>query len=202
MCISSIQHHKYVSNLQANTASLAPITNTDNRSIALGAPLNDLEKALNPKEAAKQKRNIRRRRVHQLSLVSLCLVLYLAATIFEVLALFNIEFCDGENLMQMYWGFWSVLQVGSNIAILGVMVQFWIVLGDHETPSWAVALGTPVLVFAALGFVLKSVWLQFWDRCRGKRGTEVRDSDEVEKSGNTSEVDMDKCDRERPMSQA
>jgi len=106
--------------------------------------------------------------------------------------------------MQMYWGFWSVLQVGSNIAILGVMVQFWIVLGDHETPSWAVALGTPVLVFAALGFVLKSVWLQFWDRCRGKRGPEVTDLEEVEESGNTSEAEADaeKCDRERSMSQA
>ena len=187
---------------QSTVPYLKLVTNTNNRSIALGAPLNDLEKALNPKEAAKQKRNVRRRRVHQVSLVSLCLVLSLAATIFEVFALFNIEFCDGEDLMQMYWGFWSVLQVGSNIAILGVIVQFWIVLGDHETPSWAVALGTPVLVFAALGFVLKSVWLQFWDRCRGKRVTEVRDSDEVEKSGNTSEADMDNCDRERSMSQA
>lgn len=181
MCISSIQHHK---------------------SIALGTHLNDLEKALNSKEAAKQKRNVRRRRVHQLSLVSLCLVLSLAATIFEVLALFNIEFCDGEDLMQMYWGFWSVLQVGSNIAILGVIVQLWIVLGDHETPSWAVALGTPVLVFAALGFVLKSVWLQFWDRCRGKHGPEVTDAEELEESGNTSDADVEKCDRERSMSQA
>ncbi len=104
--------------------------------------------------------------------------------------------------MQMYWGFWSVLQVRSNIAILGVMVQFWIGLGDHETPSWAVALGTPVLVFAALGFVLKSVWLQFWDGCRGKRGPGVMESEDLEESGNTSEVDVDKCDRERSMSQA
>jgi hypothetical protein len=180
----------------------ASITNTINRSIALGAQLNDLEKGLTQKEASKQKRNVRRRRVHQLSLVSLCLVLSLAATIFEVFALFNIEFCDGEDLMQMYWGFWSVLQVGSNIAILGVMVQFWIVLGDHETPSWAVALGTPVLVFAALGFVLKSVWLQFWDRCRGKRGLEVMNSEELEESSNTLEADVEKCDRERSMSQA
>ncbi len=104
--------------------------------------------------------------------------------------------------MQMYWGFWSVLQVGSNIAILGVMVQFWIVLGDHETPSWAVALGTPVLVFAALGFVLKSVWLQFWDQFRGKRGPETLNSVELDESGNTSEADAEKCDRERSMSQA
>ncbi len=96
-----------------------------------------------------------------LSIASLCLILSATATVFECFALFNIEYCDGEDLMQLYWGFWSVLQVGSIIAILGVMVQFWIVLGDVETPSWAVALGTPVLVFAALGFVFRAIWKEF-----------------------------------------
>jgi len=57
--------------------------------------------------------------------------------------------------MQLYWGFWSVLQVGSNIAIFGVMLQLWIALGNVQSPSWAVALGTPVLVFAALGWIFR-----------------------------------------------
>jgi hypothetical protein len=102
----------------------------------------------------------------------------------------------------LYWGFWSVLQVGSNIAILGVMVQFWIVLGDHETPSWAVALGTPVLVVAALGFVLKSVWSQFWDRCRGKRAQEAPPNSEDSGETSGSESDVERYDKERSMSQA
>jgi len=144
MCISSLQHHKSIA-------------------------LNDLEKRGSKAEITKHNLRVRRLRVHQLSIVSLCLVLALAATVLECFAAFNIEYCDGEDLMQLYWGFWSVLQVGSNIAILGVMLQFWIILGDHETPSWAVALGTPVLVFAALGFVLRAIGKQTWQRCRGKR---------------------------------
>jgi hypothetical protein len=44
-------------------------------------------------------------------------MLSLTCTIFECFALFNIEFCDVEDLMMLYWGFWSVLQVGSNITI-------------------------------------------------------------------------------------
>jgi hypothetical protein len=85
-----------------------------------------------------QRKN-RQKRVRYLSNAALCLVLAATATVFECFALFNIQFCDGEDLMSLYWGFWSVLQLGSNIAILGVIVHFWIVLGDFETPSWAVA---------------------------------------------------------------
>lgn len=80
--------------------------------------------------------------------------------------------------MMIYWGFWSVLQVGSNIAILGVMLQFWIVLGDVETPSWAVALGTPVLVFAALGFVIKSMWAKAWAKRAAKKDDLESSTDE------------------------
>jgi hypothetical protein len=171
------------------------------RSIALGARLKDLVRGLSQTEVAKLRKKVRRSRVKQLSFVSLCLVLALTATTSEVFALFNIEFCAGEDLMQMYWSFWSILQVGSNIAILGVMVQFWIVLGDHETPSWAVALGTPVLVFAALGFVLKSVWSQFWDRCRGRCAQEAPNSENGGESSG-SETDVERYDKERSVSQA
>jgi len=90
-----------------------------------------------------------------LGIVGLCLLLSITCTVFEVFAGFNIEYCDGEDLMQLYWGFWSVLQVGSNIAIFGVMLQLWIALGNVKSPSWAVALGTPVLVFAALGWIFR-----------------------------------------------
>lgn len=130
-----------------------------------------------------------------LSIASLCLILSVTATVFECFALFNIQFCDGEDLMQIYWGFWSVLQVGSNIAILGVMVQFWIVLGDVETPSWAVALGTPVLVFAALGFVVKAIWERMWSRCRGKR--EKATSDEEQGDGSSEDESAEGGDGEK-----
>lgn len=54
------------------------------------------------------------------------------------------------------------MQVGSIIAIFGVMLQLIIILGDVETPSWAVALGTPVLVVAALVHVWDHVFRSLW----------------------------------------
>jgi hypothetical protein len=93
----------------------------------------------------------------------------------EIFALFNVEYCYGEDLTQLYWGFWSVLQVGSNIAIFGVMLQLWIVLADVDSPSWAVALGTPVLVFAALGWIFGQISKGI---CRKVLGREVDDTEE------------------------
>ena len=92
-----------------------------------------------------------------LGIVGLCFLLSVTCTVLEVFAAFNIQYCDGEDLMQLYWSFWSVLQVGSNIAIFGVMLQLWIALGNVKSPSWAVALGTPVLVFAALGWIFREI---------------------------------------------
>jgi len=91
--------------------------------------------------------------------------------------LFNIEYCDGEDLINLYWSFWSILQVGSNIAIFGVMLQLWIVLGNVQTPSWAVALGTPVLVFAALGWVFREIGKQALKRIFRREIEDDRDDD-------------------------
>lgn len=176
------------------------IINTIYRSAALGTCLIDLERGVSGEVVRQQKKSIKRKRKHQLSLVSLCLVLSATCTVFECFALLNIQFCDREDLTQLYWGFWTLLSVGSNIAILGVMVQFWIVLGDHDTPSWAVALGTPVLVFAAVGFVFHSIGAQTWERCRGKPVQEGENPEEGNESSR-SEMDVEKYDRERSMSQ-
>jgi Na+(H+)/acetate symporter ActP len=70
--------------------------------------------------------------------------------------------------------------VGSLIAIGGVMVQFWIVMGGVETPSWAVALGTPVLVFAALGWVFRFIGKRAWAKFNGR---EVEDTESEDDSG-------------------
>lgn len=129
-----------------------------------------------------------------LSVASLCLFLSLFAAVLECFAAFNIEYCDGEDLIQLYWGFWAILQVGSIVAILGVMLQFWIALGDVETPSWAVALGTPVLVFAALGFVVRVVWRRAWSDRRGKKSGEGKKEVDLETGNGASAM--------RSMSQA
>jgi uncharacterized BrkB/YihY/UPF0761 family membrane protein len=101
-------------------------------------------------------------------IVVLCFVLSFACIVLECFALFNIEFCDGEDLTQMYWGFWSILQVGSLIAIGGVLIQFWIILSGVGTPPWAVALGTPVLVFAALAWMFKHIFDGIWQKYRSR----------------------------------
>ncbi|KAG9232304.1 hypothetical protein BJ875DRAFT_380978 [Amylocarpus encephaloides] len=101
-------------------------------------------------------------------IVVLCVLASTTAIILEAFAIFNIEYCDGEDLTQLYWGFWSILQVGSLIADLGVIFQFWIILSGAGTPPWAVALGTPVLVFAALGWVLKHQLHGVLNHARGR----------------------------------
>lgn len=101
-------------------------------------------------------------------IVMLCFTISVICVILECFAAFNIQFCDGEDLIQLYWGFWSILQVGSLIAIVGVILQFWIILSGVGTPPWAVALGTPVLVFAALGWILKYTFKGAWKKARGR----------------------------------
>ena len=50
----------------------------------------------------------RNRKAHRRSanVVCTCLILVIGCAIVECFALFNIEFCDGEDLMFLYWGFW------------------------------------------------------------------------------------------------
>jgi len=170
-----------------------------------GIALTEIENSLpsTNKSTPKRRLKIRRARLHSLSLVSLCFILSIICTILECFAAFNIEYCDGEDLMNLYWGFWSVLQVGSIIAIFGVMLQFWIVLGNVETPSWAVALGTPVLIFAALGFMFRFFWKKSVGKFRSgamqeTEGVEV----DVEKGSKGDEDEKCGCAVNRSMSQA
>lgn len=97
MCISSLQHHKFGSQPSRSISSLLPIEPTPLRSIALGTI---------PHQTTKIKLSIRRERVHHLSIASLCLVLSATATVLECFSAFKIEYCDGEDLIQLYWGFW------------------------------------------------------------------------------------------------
>ncbi|KAL2158495.1 hypothetical protein VTH06DRAFT_4262 [Thermothelomyces fergusii] len=69
----------------------------------------------------------------------------------EVYALMALQFCDGEDLMSLYWSTWTMLQVGSLIAILGILLAIFNGLRGNKNPPWALALGTPVLVVAGIG---------------------------------------------------
>ena len=45
--------------------------------------------------------------------------------VIEVYALLALQFCDGENVMSLFWSTWAMLQLGSVIAILGIVLALW-----------------------------------------------------------------------------
>lgn len=54
--------------------------------------------------------------------------------VIEVYALMALQFCDGEDLMSLYYSTWMMLQMGSEIAILGVILAMWHQLYDVRHP--------------------------------------------------------------------
>ncbi|KAK4132599.1 hypothetical protein BT67DRAFT_384971 [Trichocladium antarcticum] len=75
----------------------------------------------------------------------------IVAVVMEVYALLALQFCDGEDLMSLYWSTWTMMQVGSLIAIFGILLSVTNSLRGNQNPPWALALGTPVLVVAGIG---------------------------------------------------
>ncbi|EJT73382.1 hypothetical protein GGTG_10223 [Gaeumannomyces tritici R3-111a-1] len=87
-----------------------------------------------------------------IALASLAVVM----SVIEVFALLALQFCDGEDLMALYWATWTMLQFGSVIAIFGIILHIILVLQGQDRPPWALALGTPVLVVAGVGNLINS----------------------------------------------
>ncbi|KAI1505254.1 hypothetical protein F5X99DRAFT_275833 [Biscogniauxia marginata] len=88
--------------------------------------------------------------------------------IIEVFALLALQFCDGEDLMSLYWSTWTMLQLGSEIAILGIVLALWHHLCNIRHPLWALALGTPVLVVAGFGHVISLTLEMFYKRAKAR----------------------------------
>ncbi|KAB5551356.1 hypothetical protein GE09DRAFT_1223152 [Coniochaeta sp. 2T2.1] len=82
-------------------------------------------------------------------------VISVVAVVMEVFALMALQFCDGEDLMSLYWSTWTVMQIGSLIAIFGVLLAVFHTIRGRKHPPWALALGTPVLVVAGLGHIIQ-----------------------------------------------
>ncbi|KAH8125856.1 hypothetical protein FP744_10009136 [Trichoderma asperellum] len=79
-----------------------------------------------------------------------CVIVSTAIVIMEAFALLALQFCDGENLISLYWSTWTMTQVGSLIAMMGIILAMAHSLRNRRHPPWALALGTPVLVTAGL----------------------------------------------------
>lgn len=61
-------------------------------------------------------------------------VLSITAVVMEVYALLALQFCDGEDLMSLYWSTWTMLQVGSLIAILGIILAAFNAIRGNKNP--------------------------------------------------------------------
>ncbi|GAB1311082.1 Transmembrane protein [Madurella fahalii] len=92
----------------------------------------------------------------------------IVAVIMEVYALMALQFCDGEDLMPLYWSTWTMMQVGSVIAILGILLAMFNSLRGNKNPPWALALGTPVLVVAGIGHAVHGAMRKRVQRVRSR----------------------------------
>ncbi|KAI1098901.1 hypothetical protein F4804DRAFT_103194 [Jackrogersella minutella] len=100
-----------------------------------------------------------------------CTMLFFTAAvilILEVFTLLALQFCDGEDLMSLYWSTWTMLQLGSEMAILGINLALWHHLCNVRQPLWALALGTPVLVVAGLGHLIHVALRLFYKKARAR----------------------------------
>ncbi|KAH6845259.1 hypothetical protein B0I37DRAFT_180455 [Chaetomium sp. MPI-CAGE-AT-0009] len=101
--------------------------------------------------------------------------------VMEVYALMALQFCDGEDLMSLYWSTWTMMQVGSVIAILGILLTIFNSLRGGKNPPWALALGTPILVVAGIGHAVHGAVHKRVKRARSRsrgrrRGVSTADS--------------------------
>ncbi|PMD48516.1 hypothetical protein L207DRAFT_8888 [Hyaloscypha variabilis F] len=69
----------------------------------------------------------------------------------QVLAILSLQHCHKELLLGLYWPLWTLLGLGSSIAMCGVVISQIYSLKGHEPPKYTIALGTPVLVVSACG---------------------------------------------------
>lgn len=65
---------------------------------------------------------------------SLCVAASTVIVIMEAYALLALQFCDGEDLMSLYWSTWTMIQVGSLIAIMGVILAMIHTLRNKRHP--------------------------------------------------------------------
>lgn len=63
-----------------------------------------------------------------------CVMVSTAVVVLEAFTLLALQFCDGEDLMSLYWSTWTMLQVGSLIAMVGIILALLHSLWDSKHP--------------------------------------------------------------------
>lgn len=54
--------------------------------------------------------------------------------IMEAYAIMALQFCDGEDLISLYWSTWTMIQVGSLIAMVGIILALVNSLSNRRHP--------------------------------------------------------------------
>lgn len=62
------------------------------------------------------------------------LSLSITCIVMEVYALLALQFCDGEDLMSLFWATWTMLQLGSLVAIAGIILAVYNNLRGNKNP--------------------------------------------------------------------
>jgi hypothetical protein len=65
---------------------------------------------------------------------SIFTVVSVVAVVLEVFVLMALQFCDGEDLMSIYWATWTMLQVGSLIAVFGILLHISHMMRGRKNP--------------------------------------------------------------------
>lgn len=63
-----------------------------------------------------------------------CVCVSTVIVVMEAYALLALQFCDGEDLMSLYWSTWTMIQVGSLIAMVGIILALSHTLKDRKHP--------------------------------------------------------------------
>lgn len=64
----------------------------------------------------------------------LCVMVSSTIIVMEAYSLLALQFCDGEDLMSLYWSTWTMIQVGSLIAMMGIILAMVHSLKNRRHP--------------------------------------------------------------------
>lgn len=63
-----------------------------------------------------------------------CVFTSTTIVIMEAYAIMALQFCDGEDLISLYWSTWTMIQVGSLIAMVGIILALANTLRGRRHP--------------------------------------------------------------------
>ncbi|KAF4595984.1 hypothetical protein GQ602_001597 [Ophiocordyceps camponoti-floridani] len=131
----------------------------------------------------------------------LCVAVSTVVVIMEAFALLALQFCDGEDLMSLYWSTWTMIQVGALIAMSGIVLALVHSLRDSKHPPWALAMGTPVLVIAGVLHLFHQVTKKNINKIRRKASSSASASPSTSKESemsNDMEESVERVDDAEP----